>query len=103
MTLLIVLVVAGVLLALVGTLGLAGLQRWGLVAMVPIFAGLIAIPLGVAATVMMVLVEWIDGVAVRSLYGAADFWSAVLIIAYAVAAAITALGFRKEWSKTKTS
>jgi hypothetical protein len=99
MTLLVVLVAAGVVMALAGTLGLAGLQRWGMILFVPVFAGLIAALLGGTAMAMMLLVEWIGGTSVRPRYGAADFWSAVLIIAYILAFIFTAIGFRGEWKK----
>jgi len=99
MTLLIALIGGGVVIALAGTLGLAGLQRWGMILFIPVFAGFFAALLGGTAILMMLLVEWIDGAEVRVRYSAADFWSAVLIVAYVLATALTLIGFRKDLGK----
>lgn len=96
MLLLAILLGAGVLLALIGTVGLAGLQDWGMILFVPIIAGVTAGFLGGLGIAVMVLAEALSGAEVRAGYNAADFWSAALLLGYAAAVPLTLLGLRSQ-------
>jgi uncharacterized membrane protein len=99
MTLLTILIAFTILLAIVGTIGLAGLQDWGMIFMLPIVIVFIAMLIGATTLFVMTLTEWLADTPIRDRYGIADFWSAVLIVAYAVGGTALTLGFRSQRAK----
>lgn len=103
MTLLVILIAFTVLLVLVGVVGLAGLQNWGMIFMLPIIVGFTAVLVGGTTLLVMILTEVLSGASIRDRYGMADFWSGVLIVSYLLGGGATALVLYAQARKTSAA